>query len=111
MEKHCRGPKTSKHGHIWRVGSGTSMNIWEDHWILNIPTSKVMTIGGQILYVDEFVNPYTSTWDHSLIRGLLLPLDAERIMRIPLSEDLTNDFVACHRNKSHCFTVCSAYYV
>jgi hypothetical protein len=36
------GLKTFKRGHIWRIGSGEKVNIWEDHWIPTSPTRKVL---------------------------------------------------------------------
>lgn len=39
-----------------------------------------------------------------------LPVDSERILRIPLFEHLTDDFVAWHKMKSFVFTVWAAYY-
>jgi hypothetical protein len=48
-------------------------------------------------HVDELIDPYTNRWDDGLIREFFMPLDAERIMRIPLSENIADDFVACTR--------------
>jgi ribonuclease HI len=106
------GLQTFRRGHILRVGSGTTINIWEDHWIPNSYTRKVLSSKGQSLLrtVDELISPVTGTWDEELIRENLLQIDAERILKIPLSEHLTDDFVAWHNTKSHSFTVRSAYY-
>lgn len=61
--------------------------------------------------VDELMIPGTASWDEALIRSIFLPLDAERIINIPLSENATGDFVAWNRTKSFSFIVRSAYYV
>jgi hypothetical protein len=107
------GLQTFKRGHIWRIGSGARVNIWEDHWIPNSPTRKVLTRRGQIIIrtVDELIDPHTNAWDEELIRENFLAVDAERILRIPLSGHLTEDFVAWHKTKSHIFSVRSAYYI
>jgi hypothetical protein len=34
-------PQSFKRGNIWRVGSGTRINIWDDCWIPSSPTRKV----------------------------------------------------------------------
>ena len=60
--------------------------------------------------LDELIDPNTRTWDEELIRSIFLPVDSERILRIPLSEHLTDDFGVWHKTKSFVFTVGSAYY-
>lgn len=76
------------------------------------PTRTVYTRKGNILLriVDELIDPYTKTWDETLIRNLFLPMDAERILRIPLSKHLDDDFLAWHKTKTFVFSVRSAYY-
>jgi hypothetical protein len=56
------GLKTFKRGHVWRIGIGEKVNIWEDHWIPTSPTRKVITRRGQILYktVDQLIDPTTN---------------------------------------------------
>jgi hypothetical protein len=56
------------------VGSGSKINTWEDHWIPNNLTRKVMTPWGHIVYttMDELINTYTNVWDEELIWGLLV---------------------------------------
>ena len=60
--------------------------------------------------VNELIDPNTGAWDVELIRIIFLPIDAERILRIPISVHLNEDFVAWHKTKSHSFSVRSAYY-
>lgn len=64
-------------GHIWRVGSGASINIWEDHWVPSSHSRKVITSKGEILLrtVDELIDPYTGQWDELLIRASFLSVD------------------------------------
>jgi hypothetical protein len=79
------GLQTLKRGHMWRIGSGTKVNIWEDHWTPSNPTRKVMMPRGCILLqtVDNLIDPYTHKWDETLIRETFLAIDAESILRIP----------------------------
>lgn len=106
------GLRTFRRDYIWTVGSGEKINIWEDHWISTSPTRMVYTRKDNILLrtLDELIDPNTRTWDEELIRSIFLPVDSERILRIPLSEHLTDDFVAWHKTKSFVFTFRSAYY-
>ena len=83
---------TFKRGHIWRIGSGSKVSIWEDHWI---PRKVLSRCGSSLLQtVDELIDLYTGNWGEVLIRENLLQTDAERILQIPLSEHHTEDFIA-----------------
>lgn len=106
------GLQTFRRGHIWRVGYGEKINIWEDHWVPSSPTRMIQTRKGNVLLrtVDELIDPNTGAWDVELVGSLFLPIDAERILRIPLSVHLNEDFVAWNKTKSHSFSVRSAYY-
>jgi hypothetical protein len=106
------GIHTFKRGHIWRVGNGSKINIWEDHWIADNKSRKVLSRRGQSILrtVDELINPITGEWDEELIRENLLAIDAEKILRIPLSDAMTEDFIAWNNTKTYSFTVRSAYY-
>jgi hypothetical protein len=107
------GLQTFKRGHIWRIGDGTKVKIWEDHWVPTSPNRRVFSTRGQCLLqtVDELIDPMSGTWDEALIRANLIPVDAERILRIPLSDQLSEDFVAWHHTKTFCFSVRSAYHI
>jgi hypothetical protein len=106
------GLKTFKRGHIWRFGDGTQINIWTDHWIPTSASRKVVTNRGRCILrtVDELINPITGTWDEDLIKSIFNPFDVQRILRIPLSQNLENDFIAWNKSKNYMFSVRSAYY-
>ena len=52
---------TFRRGHIWRVGSGEMINIWEDHWIPESINRMIQTPSGQILLqnVNVIIDPMT----------------------------------------------------
>lgn len=104
--------QTFKRGHIWRVGSGSNINIWDDHWMPSSPSRKVISRKGFCLLntVDEFINPWTGRWDEDLILDNFVSVDVQRILRIPLSTQLTEDFVAWHKTRTYSFSIRSAYY-
>lgn len=106
------GLQTFRRGHIWRVGTGTKINIWEDHWVPNSHNRKIQTRRGNILLrtVDELINPDTGVWDEEMIKDVFFPVDVENILRIPLSDFLTEDFVAWNMTRTSLFSVRSAYY-
>jgi hypothetical protein len=107
------GLQTLKKGHIWRVGQGTSINIWDDEWIPSSNSRKVITPKGQhiITRVNELIDPITNMWDIDLVNQTFWPVDARRILAIPLSQHMMEDFVSWHFTKTGIFSVRSAYFV
>ena len=85
-----------KRGHIWRVGNGQNIDIWEDAWIPNCANRKIVTPkGGQSLQkVADLINPILNSWDEDLFRQTLWPIDVQRVLRIPISQHDMPDFVA-----------------
>jgi hypothetical protein len=73
---------------------------------------KVFSRKGQSILrtVDELINPITGEWDEEIIRDNLLAIDAEKILRIPLSDSLNDDFVAWNNTRTYKFTLRSTYY-
>ena len=53
------GVSSLKRGHIWRVGNGQNIDIWEDAWISNCANRKIVTPkGGQLLRkVEDLIDP------------------------------------------------------
>jgi len=81
------GIQTFKKGCIWRVGDGSKINIWEDHWIPGSSSRKIITVrGNQILSkVNELIDPESGERDEALIHDNFWEIDAERIMQIPIN--------------------------
>jgi ribonuclease HI len=106
------GLQTFKKGHIWRVGQGTSINIWEDNWIPGGFSRKIFTPKGQNLLtrVSDLIDPYTNTWDEELLRQTFWLVDVKRILAIPLSNNGMEDFVSWNLTKTGIFSVRSAYH-
>jgi hypothetical protein len=53
--------------------------------------------------VDELISYVTMESDEVLLNDILHYLDVARILRIPLSMNMDEDFVAWHFTKSHTF--------
>jgi hypothetical protein len=45
--------------YIWHVGKGENINIWNDSWVPSIPSRKIITPRGDIVYtsVSELIDP------------------------------------------------------
>ena len=108
----CRD-STLKNGYIWRVENDQSINIWDDTWIPNCATKKVITPkGGHLLSkVSDLIDPTSNNWDDDLVNQTLWPIDAHRILAIPLPQYDMTDFIAWNYTKNGIFSVRSAYVV
>ena len=80
------GIQTFKRGCIWRVGTGSQINIWNDPWIPISENRKIITPRGATMLskVEELIDSYTGQWDETLIRDVFWPVDVHRILQIPL---------------------------
>ena len=75
---------------IWRVEHGAKINIWNDYWIPNSASRKVIIVcGNQILMkVIDLIDPSSGEWNEWLIRDNFWHIDVERI-QIPLFQQAT----------------------
>jgi hypothetical protein len=106
------GLSTFKRGYIWRVGNGERINIWTDPWIPSSPDRRVISArGGALLTkVTDLIEPVTGQWDATLLSDLFNPVDASRILKIPINNQGFEDFVAWNLTSHGRFTVRSAYH-
>ena len=107
------GVNTIKLGYIWRVDDGQNINIWSDLWIPQLPDRMVITRrGGQLLSkVADLINPPNGEWAESLVNQTFWPIDARRILAIPLPAHDMTDFIAWNLTKMGIFSVRSAYHI
>ena len=105
------GVNSLKQGYIRRVVNGQKIDIWEDSWIPSCANRKIITPrGGQLLSrVSDLIDPATNSWDEDLVRQTFWPIDAQRVLQIPLSLHDMPDFIAWRYTKNGMFTVRSAY--
>jgi hypothetical protein len=103
---------TFKRGYIWRVGNGERINMWTEPWIPSSHDERVTSIRGGAIYtkVSELIDPLTGQWDGALLDQLFNPLDAQRILQIPIHNQGFDDFIAWRLNSHGSFTVKSAYH-
>lgn len=70
------------------------MNIWRDRWLPSLESFKVASPQGQnteLERVDQLIDSETGLWKANLIKKTFLPLDVEKILSIPLSQQLLED--------------------
>jgi hypothetical protein len=61
--------------------------------------------------VEQLIDPIKEVWDKDLIDSIFNPLDASRIMQIPLHTGGFDDFISWHGTKNVVFSVRSAYHI
>jgi hypothetical protein len=61
--------------------------------------------------VSELIDPISGQWDEELILSILNPVDAERILQIPLNLNAFEDFISWHATQSGILSVRSTYHL
>jgi hypothetical protein len=91
-----KGNDFLKEGLVWRIGDGVQVNVWTDPCLPKNGSRIPITPRGQHMMtkVNEFIDPYTGTWEEALVRSTVWAADAENILTIPIRED-SEDFPAC----------------
>ncbi|CAA7021910.1 unnamed protein product [Microthlaspi erraticum] len=101
-----------KIGLIKRVGSGTSISVWDDPWI-PASTPRPATGDGINYYphlrVSELINPSTTTWNLPLLNQLFDSMDVSLILGIPTSHVARPDSMGWFFTKTGRYTVKSGY--
>jgi hypothetical protein len=107
------GMNTFKRGYIWRIGTGSDINIWQDPWLPNSPNGRVLTRRNNVIIdkVEDLIDPGTGSWDEQLLHDIFYPIDARRIQAIPLSPLAEEDSIAWLGTKNGMFSVKSAYHM
>jgi hypothetical protein len=100
-----------KHGLIWRIGGGRSVRIWRDNWIPRAEELKVIGPRGRsrLNRVSSLLR--NGQWDEALVRKTFPSIDADRILRIKISDRMPKDILAWQPEKSGLFSVRSAYQI
>jgi hypothetical protein len=101
-----KGVDLLKEGTIWRIGDGSTVNIWTDNWLARDDALKPITPRNHnvITKVSDLINPVTGQWDEQLIRDVFMSIDAEAILATPIRDDF-EDFPAWHYDSKGVFTV------
>lgn len=88
-------------GLCWRVGTGTSISIFNDSWIIGLPNCPLPdylitcpVLNSNLSLVSDLIDSNTRKWREEVILNTLDTVDAKRILRIPLAEEDRPDLVA-----------------
>ncbi|KAL0406460.1 UNVERIFIED_CONTAM: putative mitochondrial protein [Sesamum latifolium] len=83
-----------KAGCRWRVGSGSTIKVWNDPWLPRPACFKPITpliLHLASLKVSDLILQDTIDWNSELVSSLLWPEDRDVILGIPLSKAGCND--------------------
>ena len=97
-----------------RMGNGKRIHIWEDKWLPTLTIHKVISTPrdfDDFLMVLSLIDENSKWWKPDLVKSLFLHLEANEILKIPLSHNLPEDSLIWLGKKKGSFTVKSAYYV
>ena len=79
----------------WRVGDGKSIIVYNDSWIPELPSGRVVSSFsglGRDIGVAELINRATGSWHVNLIEFFFFFLEALQILAIPLCASQQSDF-------------------
>ena len=98
-------------GAIWQVGDGRSINIWEQRWVPNLSTSKVVSprSNSHVTWVSELFLPNSKSWDVELLNNIFYPWEAEEISRIHVSPYCQTDAYVWPLTSNGDYSIRSAY--
>ena len=81
-------------GTRWSVGNGWLIHIWDDKWLPNPTTYKVISPPRPFEdypMVSSLIDSVTRWWKLGVVRALFLPFEANTILKIPLCYNLPED--------------------
>jgi hypothetical protein len=87
-----------KKGIIWRVGDGTSINVWQDP---RLTKRRPSTSRGRavIILVADLINPITGSLDEELVKEIFWEQDAKVILAITVHEGRLDNLVWHYERK------------
>jgi hypothetical protein len=81
-------------GSYWRVGDGTQIQIWGDHWLLTPHQHSIISPCPQnapITHVSHLIDHQTQAWKMDVVTSTFLSFEADNILGIPLSHTRQED--------------------
>ncbi|XP_042939551.1 uncharacterized protein LOC122274591 [Carya illinoinensis] len=102
-----------KKGLLWRVGNGTSINLWKEKWIPTLPSQQISSIRGNDVWcevVSDLIDPNLKTWREDLLQELFSNQEIEAIKTIPISLGGREDKMTWQASNNGQYTIKSGYH-
>ncbi|KAH1064639.1 hypothetical protein J1N35_029626 [Gossypium stocksii] len=109
----CNARELIADGLVWRIGTGESINIWNDAWLPGREQNRVSAqhIMPNWTTVNQLIELETSTWKRELVYNLFDDDTVARILSIPISDGGGEDLRVWKHDGSGVYTVRSGYRV
>ena len=91
-----KGRDVIKRGASWRIGTGTSVNIWGDNWLPTKNNPRVISpvmSGLPANEVSKLIDPVQQVWKDSVLDRYFSEFEAAVIKRIPLYQSIQDDIL------------------
>ncbi|GAU09996.1 hypothetical protein TSUD_398290 [Trifolium subterraneum] len=101
-----------KKGCYWFVGKGDKINIWEDRWIHPQAEGATWTqkpTNTNINKVSDLIDAQNHTWNSQIIRENFFPMEANKILDIPLTNSTEEDEISWQGTNDGNYSVKSGY--
>ncbi|XP_042972916.1 uncharacterized protein LOC122304711 [Carya illinoinensis] len=103
-----------KAGSLWRVGSSSSISIWNDKWVKNavlLQLNLPIFCSSRDPTVSELIDEGECRWKKEVLDLLFHEEEVEKICQIPLSKTGAQDKLMWGYTANGTFTVRSSYYL
>jgi hypothetical protein len=107
-----KGSEILKKGCFWNIGNGHGINIWEDRWLhpqSSNPTWTPKPANTNIHNLKDIINTSSQDWNRQLITRNFFPMEATKILNIPLLNPLEEDQICWQGTTDGNYTVKSGY--
>jgi hypothetical protein len=101
-----------KKGCYWTIGNGVDVDIWEDNWIHHQGSTSTWSKKPpqtEKNTVQELMDVHSNSWDDNLINQLFLPIEAQKILQIPIMDKAYNDVLTWPGTLDGNYTVKTGY--
>jgi len=101
----CDGLDVLKQGIIKRIGDGESTSIWDCNWLPRTGLMRPLCTlkPNPPSQVSELIDHTSMSWKTDIFQEFFIPMDSEKISRIPLSQRKQDDCWAWHTLSKWCF--------
>ncbi|KAG7564174.1 Ribonuclease H domain [Arabidopsis suecica] len=109
----CSARSLVNKGLIKRVGSGTSISVWEDPWIpaqFPRPAKSNGSLVDPLLKVNNLIDSRSNFWNIDLLKEIFDPEDVALISALHVGAPTKEDTLGWHFTKSGKYTVKSGYH-